>query len=243
MTILRNNLAGTPGVTISPANSGAGGNAYDAVNGVSGGGTVAYDDTFTLPGMSSAGKIATAGGAGSLADVRWTTSMGSQAGPVWAELVMLCDGAYPTQDLRIITYNQNGSNCGTAHLLPTGQVNIRDSLGDTIVVSDSLVPLSQFWRMEIFMIGDPAAGQVGFRLYDSPFARSPVEAQVSAPAFNLTGPPNDYDYGPSKTTISSGPLWLGYTALSNEDWLGPVPGGPAGGSDALAVLQLLRRRR
>ncbi|HEY1622146.1 MAG TPA: hypothetical protein VGG25_31300 [Streptosporangiaceae bacterium] len=229
VTLLQNSLNGPAGTTITPANSAGLGSELDVVNGVSGGGTVAYDSTYLLHGQNMA-RLATAAG-GSLAATRWTTSMGTQAGRTNMRGYYVYPELPASGDWRIYSWDTATKNCASIHILADGTINIRDVNADTILASDIAITPGSAFRLEGWMLGDPAAGQCGLQLYlEHPDGPVPDWEATSSADNDFTGAPSLYSFGIETTTDAAGPWWQGAIALSNGPaYIGSgwpqVPGG------------------
>lgn len=198
MTTLTNTFeGGTPGTTVTAANSGGlSGNAFDAVAAVAGGSTIAFDSTYAAHGSVSL-KLATASTSESTY-VQWTTSMGTQT-TVWFRLYLYLT-AYPALNTRLWNATDASTACGSllvhSSTSPAGVLIFAGPSGSAILTSTNAVPLNQWSRIEGFLTGSASAGQVGFSLYDQKDSLAPTETQTSAATQDTTGPPTKYTFGP-----------------------------------------------
>lgn len=223
MTVWANSFEGVPlGAAVTPANSGgASGNSWDAVFSGSGFGTVQADGTHAAHGTRSC-MMSTPAGDSVLAQVRWAATIGTLT-TSWARGYWWLD-EYPAAYYRLHAWETGGGvNCGSVHILPTGQVNFRDTNGVQIEASPITVPLGAWWRIEPWLTGSVAAGQVGISLFtgdlDDP---TPTWSWTSPATQETAGPAGEYDFGISHAIAGVAPFWGDDFAISGTGPVGPV---------------------
>ena len=222
---------GTNGTTASNVNTGGlSGNAFDNVA-VGAGATVAFDNTHAHTPGSLSYKIATV--ASAQARLQWSTTFGSQR-LHWFRLYAFFT-ALPAATTQLYVCTQTGTAVANLVVLTTGQIQWRVGAGGTqILNSTHTIPTNQWFRIEGYVLGDAAVGQVEYKLFltNSGDNTNPDEIQTSLANQNTTGIPDSYDFGINSATASMGPFWMDDLGVSNTGYLGsplsPPTTGPVG---------------
>src|SRR6185312_157333 len=225
-TLINDFAGGTPGQTVTPANSGGtSGQSFDTGAVTAGAGTFAYDVTQVPPGQSVACKVATAGAGTAYAG--WSTSLtspngGSPLAQVWFRCYLYVPAALTANTTVFGAFQSGGGTCGTVKLTTAGTVTFSDSTG-TAQVTIAAFPTSAWFRLEGFIAGDPVAGQLNLALYSSPDSTTPSSAPATATGLNTLGTMTGWRFGQATSLTGAGPYWLGSPGLSNAGPLGPTP--------------------
>ncbi len=218
MTILLNNFqGGTSGNALTAGTSGgASGNAFDTVA-IGTNATLAYDSTHAAHGTQSC-KVAT-GATSTTSVAEWTTSMGTQATIYFRAYSYLAAPATP--QFRLFQARDGASQCGSVLISGT---TIQASYGASFTSEapfTTAVPVGQWFRVEGYVTGDPAAGVVSISLYTTTDSPAATETHTYT-SLNTVGPATQYWFGQSNTSSSSGPFWIDDIGISNTGYLGPL---------------------
>lgn len=220
---ITNNLTGTTGTTITPANSaGTGNTAFDAVN-IGTGNTVAYDTTVGgAANGTSAAKLAIGATVG-MADLAWTTAFGTQS-TVYGRLYLRVT-ANPAVSVRIFTAATPGAAalCAGIYLMPDGTLLIVNSAVGNVIQTTNAVNLNGWTRVEFKLTLSATTGQGSISLYKTPDSATATETVTSTATFNMTGAASLFSFGTGYDTKANvGPYWLDEVGLSATAPLGPV---------------------
>lgn len=221
MTTLTQNFEnGTSGTTITTSNSGGGTNtAFDAVSGPPSGGTMAFSNTHADTGSLSM-EIATGSTAGACL-VEWQASLGTQS-EIWFRVYCYLT-ANPSSNIGIIQVLDSSSQCAELFVLTTGALRMVNAAGGTITTTTATVPLSQWFRVEGFVVAGTSTGQTSVSLYDTAQSTTATETDTSAATQVLTASINRIYYGLVNAGLTSiGPYWLDDIGVSSIGYLGPV---------------------
>jgi hypothetical protein len=215
------------GTTVTIGNSGgASGNAWDATS-IGVGATDASDSAHAAHGALG-NQLATAGTAGTSYN-KWTTSAGSITQHWFREYLYFT--ANPAASHRVYSVFQTATLCAAVRLGTSGTITFLDSAGVAIVgcTTTNSIPLNKWFRIEGFIIGDVAVGQVELKLFSNADDIAPLETVTSAATQALTGAPNDYRFGMGSSLANVGPFWMDDVGLSDTGYLGPVAVASAAG--------------
>jgi len=221
---------GSNGTAISTANSGGSGqNAFDVVSATNA--TVAFSSTQAAHGSLSC-EFATGSTAADWA-VEWTTSLGGAPWPQLYFRLYLYFTANPSAAYRIFALNNAGGVCAAIELNTTGTLRFNNSSGSQILATTASIPLGQWFRVEGFVIGSTANGQVSITLFDSMDSTTATEGPDTSTATQATsGPMTQAVYGNIGATAANvGPYWMDDIGLSSTGYLGPVASAPVAVSD------------
>lgn len=238
--IVRNTNEGvTPaGTPITPGNSGgASGNAWDA-NVVGANATDASDNQHSHSGTLS-NQIAT-GITATTSYNKWTTTVGTLV-QHWFELYLYFT-ANPAASHRIYSGFAGATLGAAVRLGTTGPLTFLDTAGAAIPLCTTVnpIPLNHEFRIEGFIIGNAATGQVELKLFANADDIAPLEVVTSAANVNTAGSISDYRFGMSSNLANIGPYWQDDCAVSDSGYLGPYI--PATGGTAIDNLTVSRRR-
>jgi hypothetical protein len=224
VTLINNGSGGTSGTPVSAGNSGgASGNPFDG-NAQGTGATFAYDNTRTPdPGLQSF-KVQTTSSA--LAYASYAASMTSpNAGALaqcWFRFYAYFTGNPAAQTTVFAAFKPAGIAASVA-VTTGGKVAAYDANGVQQVITTTSIPLNQWLRVEGFVIGDPAAGQLSLTLYSVKDSTIATEGPVtSAATLNTAAAMTGWRFGVGVAAASVGPYWLGNVAISNSGYVGPV---------------------
>jgi hypothetical protein len=230
VTVLLNGAdGGISGSAVTTGNSGgASGNPFDGVA-IGAGNTVNFDNTQVIHGPLS--YTFACGATPGLAELQWSTSMGTQA-EVWFRMYLYLT-ANPAATIRLFAANQVTTACANLVVLTTGHFQARaGAAGTPILGSTNAIPLNAWFRVEGFFIGDAAVGQVQYSVYDTPDSTVATETQTSAANLNTTGTMDHYTFGISTNTANVVQFWMDSLGVSSAGFIGPdVPAASAGTFD------------
>lgn len=218
MTLLTNNFGGgTNGTTISTVNSGgASGNAFDSVS-ISSTSAIIFDSTHAAHGSYSAKY--TTGASGTTALTEWTTSLGTQATVYFRLYMFISAGLSP--GVRFCRLQSGASHAGSL-LLTNTTITLSYGSGFTGGATFStVIPTSQWFRVEGFVTGSATTGAVSATLYLPQDSTIPVETQANT-GVNTVGPLAQIWFGQANSAANSGPFWLDDVAASTTGYLGPA---------------------
>lgn len=221
MTVLVNSFGGgTSGTTVTTGNSGgASGNAWDFVA-IGTGATVAYDNTHSIDGPLACHVANDATGAA--AALYWTSSLGTQS-QVWFRGYLYFT-AYPTNDVQIYaTYDEGSALVSDTYIeANTGLITVQDTNFDAIFTTANPIPLNQWFRIEGFVIGNAAVGQVQLKVFDNANSATPTETLTSAATQDTAGAMTQYIFG--IISAANQEYWMANLGVSTQGYLGPVEG-------------------
>jgi hypothetical protein len=234
MTTLVNNFEGiTPSGTTLTA--GAGGNTggvsgsfFDTITIVAGG-TLASDSTHAAHGNLGV-KVATGGTAGG-SSCSWTTSLtGSTIPTVWFREYLYFT-ANPAAQHRVFAALA-AAVCGSINISTAGKVVAQNAAGTAVLTSTASIPLNQWFRIEGFITGDAAVGQIEFKLFTTALDSATAdETQTSAANLNTNAAITRAAFGITGTSIANaGPYWIDDAGASDAGYLGPVASPPGPGT-------------
>ena len=223
MTTLTNSFEGGSNTTgITTGNSGgASGNAFDVINSSGAGSSLTFSSTHAAHGTLSM-DMHMASGVSSGQDAAWTTSIGTQT-EFWFRMYLF-HTANPSVRTRIWQADISGSTlCGGLFLNTNGTLDMSATGGTAVITSTNSVPLSAWYRVEGFLIGNTSTGQISFSLYTTMDDATPLETKTSSAAQNTGGSPNSARYGcfAATTETPAFDLWIDDIGLSSTGALGP----------------------
>jgi hypothetical protein len=204
------------GTTLTTGNTGNPSAPFDAISALSSGQTLASDNTHVQHG-SMALKLAT-GVTSATCYADWSTSFAWQA-QNWFRLYLYMT-ANPGAAMNVLTFLQSGTSCGRIRIGTTGKVIALDSAGTTQLTSTASITLNAYVRIEGYLTGSATAGQIEFKLYNTPDSTIATETQTSGSALNTTGTPNTSRWGLAQAVASTGPVWYDDLGLSTFGYLG-----------------------
>jgi hypothetical protein len=224
VTVTNDFEGGTNGVAISTSNAGGIGNTqFDQVTATA---TCLVNFDNTHPGHGSLGMLCQTGGTAGEAYVMWSTALGGATATVWLRAYLYMT-ANPGTQTRLFRWLNVSTVRGSVQITTTGKLLISDSAGTGVGTMTNSVPLNQLVRVEAQCTGDPSAGVLEVKLFDSPESTSPLET-VTATAQNTGGTIDRARFGQTGTAVASITYWLDDLGGSNGGYLGPV--GTAGTS-------------
>jgi hypothetical protein len=217
--IFTNNFeGGTNGVSVSSGNSGGvSGDPFFTVNIVAGG-TVAYDNTRSAHGANSV-QIAT----GATSGANWMIWRVAPTTLTRWFREYLYFPANPSGSSAIVLKAEivgGGGQVCVITVTTGGKLQALDANNASIFVTTASIPLNQWFRIEGFITGDAAAGQVELKLFSSMDSTVPTETQTSAATVNTRTVAGQWDWGTFGANI--GPYWIDDIGLSPFGYLGPT---------------------
>ena len=213
---------GTNGTTISPANSGTSGNAFDTA-GITATGTAVYSNAQAAHGEYSLEVAAAA--TNDTAQAKWSAaSYGTQTQTWFREYLYFT--ANPANGARVFLYANASGNCAYITVNSSGKLVMQDSANSTMFTFATAIPLNYWFRIEGSVINSATGGLAALSLYslDSMVA---LESHLSAATFNTRVNGTSASFGISASAGGSvSPYWLDGVGISNTGALGPLSGEP-----------------
>jgi alkaline phosphatase D len=149
----------------------------------------------------------------------WQTIIGSLA-THWFRMDLFLT-ANPSAQHQLYAACESGSRVADISITAGGNILARNAAGTTILTTTSSVPLNTPFRIEGFITGDPAAGQLEVKLFPSRSATVPTETQTSGTALNTLGAPNQYRFGLGTGGVAGLSWDAGTCAISPSGYIGP----------------------
>jgi hypothetical protein len=207
---------GSSGTTVSAGNSGgASGNAWDAVAIGSGAG-LTFDSTQTAHGSLSY-NVST-GGSSTTSFLEWTSaSVGTQATLYFRVYVYQPNLSTSNAPFRVLS---GGSHAGDFAITTAGVIALRNGAYTTLLSFTTVIPTSQWVRIEGYFTGDAVHGVISCSLYLNMDSITATETHTVTGA-NTVGVLNGAYFGQGNTVASS-QYWLDDLGISNTGPLGPV---------------------
>ena len=226
---------GTQGTTLTTANTGgASGNAFDNINSTNSP-TIAFDNTHVANGALAC-KLATTTATTPLAE--WTSNtLGTQT-QVWYRQYLYLTGI-PASAIRTIALRSNGALAAAIGISLTGKLQLINSASGVATTLTHAIPLNAWFRIEGYIVGDPAAGVISCSMYAAPYnSTSPVETKT-ATSQNTGGVLNQYWFGEQVSIANLPSFWMDDIGISNFAALGPSAAVKASGSGTSIVPSLI----
>lgn len=224
-TFSENFESGTPGATVTTSNT-----TFATVAAPPAGGTFAFDATHVAHGSQSA-KVATGATAGQPHGI-WNFSDGSTQQWFRSSLYFT---AYPSFLLVLAYVSLAAGGSGTRvcrfEVSSAGKLGLEDTSAG-VHTFGSAIPLNAWFRVEGWVTGNAAAGQLSLSRFDSLDSVTPTETYTSAANRNTAGAPVAWLLGGFQTSQAGiGPFWTDDAAASSAGPLGPAspPSGNAAG--------------
>jgi hypothetical protein len=223
---------GSNGTTISAGNSGgASGNAF---NGVALGPSITYSNAEYAHGSLS--MELSAGGSLTAGNVQW--NLNSQISRYYFRAYLFFT-ANPSSNFNVINFfwgSSGGNSCGFIQVNTTGTLTFETVASGNVFTTTTTVPLNQWFRIEGFILGSQAQGQVSLSLFSPLDAQIPVETHTSAANQRTVAAPYRVDFG-STSNISNFTFWLDNLGISSTGYLGPVsfPGQASSGMPGTTI--------
>ena len=220
------------------SSGGASGNPFDAVTigALSG---LTYDNTHVMHGSQS--FLITTGNPSANSIVEWTSSLtGGTLPQIWFRLYVY-QTSYSATQLRVIKAVSSGTLRAAVAIDSTGHLALINATNGTVKNSTSVMPLNQWNRLEGFIIGDPAVGQIEAKMFtSSPDNVTPDETVTSLANVNTGGTINRVDFGNPASAVSY-TLWMDDLAVSDTAYPGPaVYAAQLSGAGAVTTAPILR---
>ncbi len=193
--------------TVSPENA-----PIDEVS-IGSGATLNYDTTRAKYGTKSA-KVAT-GSTAAMSYMRYTTSVGTQ-NMIYGRGYWYFTSRPPAH--RLAQISNTAGICADIFMTATGQIQLRQYDGLTVIQSAEVIPLNQWVRIE-WRVHLSASGTAELQIFYDADATSPSFRGAVAGNFRDAG--TDYRMGILSAVANAGPYWLDAMGWSNENWLGP----------------------
>jgi len=152
--------------------------------------------------------------------VAWNSALGSLA-QHWFR-VDLFMASNPSAQHQLYVACQGGNRCADISVTTAGKLIARNAAGTTIFTTTASVPLNTPFRIEGFIVGDAAVGQVELKLYPSRSATVPTETQTSTATQNTLGIPNQYRCGMGTGGVTGVSWDTGTFAISPTGYVGPA---------------------
>jgi hypothetical protein len=218
---------GTSGSAI-PASAGGGlyaslgtadGMLFDSVT-IGSGQAMTYDNTVAHSGTMSC-KIVT--GSGNSCFGLWESSglLVNTAAQQWFRLY-LYHTANPSAAHQVFGAFVAGTRAADLVVNSNGTLSMRNAAGTVVVTTTNAVPLSQWYRVEGYVVSSATAGQVSVSLYSSPDSTTPAETQTSGATQNTTGGSlSQMRFGAASGAVSGLTWWMDDVAASVSGPVGP----------------------
>ena len=158
----------TSGTTITTANSGTGGDAFDSTS-VGSGGALTYDSTASRGALS---LKATTGATAVNASATWTTSLGGPWSAAWVRCTFRPDAFSSTG----IVFRLRGAGVQTGRITysSTGKIELRNSANSVVATSTASMSAGTWWRIVAYIpVGSSAVGTL--YIYYDPASVDPDE--------------------------------------------------------------------
>jgi hypothetical protein len=206
------------GTTITTGNSGgAGNNNFDSVF-IGTGYTVTYDNAHAAHGTQS--MNVTAGSTASEGGVYWVGSAGTQPTIYFRCYIYLT--ANPSGGaMDPVGVYSGATAAGIIGISRFGHIQLSDSSFSVKLIFTGVVPLSQWFRVEGYVTGDPVNGIINAVQYNSMDSVTPTESHTVT-GVNTVGLLTAGIFGQDNSIASVGTIWLDDVGLSNTGYLGPV---------------------
>jgi hypothetical protein len=223
VTLLTNSIEGvTPsGTTLTQGSAGntggASGSFFDTIT-LGTGTTLASDSTQAAHGALSA-KFAT-GATSASVWFQWDASAGTLA-TAWFRIYMFFT-AFPATTLKIFQTLATSTQCGAVSLTTAGKISHSNSANTVIQTGTVAIGLNQWVRLEGFVTGDPSAGQIETKLFNTADSATPDETLTDAATQATNGAFNKNRMGVTVAQANIGPFWFDDVGLSSTGYLGPA---------------------
>lgn len=211
---------GTNGSTITTGGTGGGSDtALDFV-------TIGAGATATFDNSKPRGNLAAKLNAGSTpvdVGMEWSTAVGTLS--TWYQRIYYYATSHPTNAHRIMDATTAGGAALCAGIIhqSAGTLCAADG-GFNVAAQGALtVPLNQWVRVEMKVIGSPTTGQISFRLFTVPDAVNPTETQTSSATTNTSSSGVNYRFGLNGDAYDANrTIWIKDLGVSSVDWMGPA---------------------
>ena len=219
-TIAFSPAGGTPGNTVAAGAGAAGsfgtpaGAMFDSVS-VPAGSTLVYGNATGLGpsiDLATTSAVTPYGLFGNFLGTRTTA---------WfrADLYL---AANPSAQVEVITGLSSGSRAADITITTAGKITARNAAGATLFTTTASIPLSTPFRVEGFITGSAAAGQVEIKLYPSRSATTATETQTSAATQNTLGQVSQIRFGLGLVGATGISYSMGTCAVSPTGYVGPA---------------------
>lgn len=210
---------GTNGVAVTAANSGGtSGDAFSADATASA--TCSFTADNTHPAHGSLGYKVVLGGTAGESYVYWTDPYPKAAYWHRAYLYWTANPGAVTSIFRALS----GTTVRASVVVnATGNIVLRDAAGTGQATSTNTIPLNATWRIEAYIKGDAAAGQIEAKIFSSPDSTTPLETVTTAANINTGGTIDRTRIGHAGTGVANVTYWLDDIGVSSGGYMGPAP--------------------
>src|SRR6266567_1538616 len=222
-TLTNNFEGGTPGTTITPANSGGiSGDAASAITFNGTGAVVRFSNAVSM--LDSVCMECVLGSVAGEAFWQWDHPANPLSTAYFRTYLILPTA--PPANIRIVAPQDSGGGARPRVLVTTArQIILTNTAGSTSATMTTPIPTSQLVRVEVLLVGSPTAGQLEARLYLDPSADVASYSDVVAVSgVDTGGAINRTRFGPNGATVANHTSYYDAIGLSAAYWLGPVPG-------------------